>query len=198
MCVTIRANPKVKPEQLVELLENLACYFKYLIVSDWRDVHFIRFKQRDKSALEDSYNGRAFGPNAELRWRRSEDDKHFVCRWISENCPVSLSDDWRELPEEEPKDFTPADVSYLLWGEPLWKVDDSEWQEENGEKIWYQARIPRKLTYPISEKLAGKWKVEPQDKKPLVLHVREYKLKGQTMFERFICLGRYTSDEQEE
>ena len=195
MCVTILANPDVKPERLVELLEDLACHFEYLIVSDWRDVHFIHFNQRDNSSFEASYSGRAFGPNAELRWRRSGDKSHFICRWLSENCPAPPGDDWKPLPDDEPKDFTLDYANYLLWGEPLWKVgdsDDSEWQEEDGEKIWYQARIPKKLKYPINGNLGCQW-TNSDDKKPLVLHVREYKRKGQTLFERFICLKRYKS-----
>lgn len=195
MCVTILANPNVKPEQLVKLLEDWACHFNFLIVSDWRDVRFIHFNQLDNSSLETSYSGRAFGPNAELRWRLSGDKSHFICRWLSENCPAPPGDDWKPLPDDEPKDFTLDDANYLLWGEPLWEVDDSEWQREDGEKIWYQARIPRKLKYPIDETLANEWKANPKDKTPLVISVREYKLNGQTMFERFIDLERYKKED---
>lgn len=210
MCVTIRANPKVTPDQLVKLLKDQACHFQYLMVSDWRDVRFISFDQRDTSSLEASYSGRAFGPNVELRWRRNEDETHFICRWISDNCPAPSGEGWKSLPEDEMKTaddeketLTPKDVNYLLWGEPLWEIpsdDESserKWKrdKDTGNRIWYQARIPRALTYPVPDNLVAEWENSRTDRTPLVLRVCEYQQNGQTMFERFMSLDRYGAKE---
>jgi len=175
----------VKCDELADLLEKMK--FDYLIASDWREIHFVKFDQRDSSRLSISDRGRAFGEKAELRWRRSEDGEHFICRWLSDD-GASLGAGWKPLPEEELNRLKAEKIQYLLWGEPLF--DGSEWLAEDDVPIWYQARIPKKLKYPIEEDLAARWE-DSNDKTPLVLHVREYKQNGQTMFERFIGLKKY-------
>jgi hypothetical protein len=194
----------VKCDELATLLENLKGNFDYLIVSDWREIHFVNFEQRNSVNLSISDSGRAFGEKSELRWRRGEDENYFLCRWISDDGTPPTGDCWKPLSQAELGALEPSEpIGYLLWGEPLCSLrsptpsayggdNPSVWLTENDQLIWYQARIPRKLKYPIDETLANEWKANPKDKTPLVLYVREYNLNGQTMFERFICLGRYT------
>jgi hypothetical protein len=179
-------------------LENLKDNFDYLIVSDWREIHFVKFEQRSSVKLSSSDSGRAFGKKAELRWRRGEDEDSFICRWISDDGTLPNGDCWKPLLPAELEPLEPSEpIGYLLWGEPLRGDNPSVWLTENDQLIWYQARIPRKLKYPIDETLANEWKANPKDKTPLALYVREYKQNGQTMFERFISLGRYKPEKEE-
>ena len=176
MCLIIQAN-KMGRGELVSLLKEQHDKFDYLIVSDWRDIHFVPFNP-DHPAISGSYTGRAFGKEVELRWRRSEDGECFLCRWISDN--GQKFDDWDVLPELS--ELTSSNLTgYLLWGLPLQLPD-------NG-LFWYQARIPRKLKYPVE------WK-DPEDKTPLALFVREYKRKGQTLFDRFTELKPYAKNDR--
>lgn len=188
MCVIIQAK-KVKRSDLAKILEELRSNFNYLIVSNWRDIHFVRFDPKHHNQIPESDRGRAFGAKSELRWRRDEDDTQFVCRWISDDVKL---DDWGNLLDENLK---PKMTKYLLWGEPLF--EGSEWLAESDNLIWYQTRIPKKLKYPIEPNLAREWD-KSTDKTPLVLKVCEYKQNGQTMFERFICLERYKSPDEKE
>ncbi len=178
---TMIKSKRLKSDELANLLENLSSHFKYLIVSDWQEIRFVKFDPKD-SVILNSYNGRAFGNNSELRWRRDQDNSEFICRWISDDGICPQGDGWKPLPPEELSQLKPTEknTGYLLWGELL---------RENNEDFWYQARIPKKLKYPINEKLSNLWKDD--DKTPLVLYVREYKHNGRTMFDRFIKLGRY-------
>jgi len=189
MCVIIQAK-QVNYDELANLLENLKDNFDYLIVSDWREIYFVKFDP-NHPVIPRSDRGRAFGKESELRWRRNEDEDGFICRWVSDNLKAQLPDAWKSLDQE----FESKCVSYLLWGEPLF--GDSGWMTEDDNFIWYQTRIPRKLKYPIDSNLSGNWK-DSNDKTPLVLKVREYEQNGQIMFERFVGLGRYDSSEQKE
>ena len=189
MCVIIQAK-KVKRGDLAKILEELRSNFNYLIVSNWRDIHFVKFDPKHPM-IPESDRGRAFGTKSELRWRRDEDDEHFVCRWISEN--VMLPTDTWSAPLNQ--QFEPKEICYLLWGEPLF--DGSTWMDEDDHLIWYQTRIPKKLKYPIRPDFADWWKSHPNKRDtPLALKVCEYKQNGQIMFERFISLERYKSPNQ--
>jgi hypothetical protein len=214
---TICAKP-VRPEELAGLLTALhdGGQFDYLIVSDWRDLHFVEFDKRDETWLAGSDSGRAFGLCAEVRWRRSEDGEEFLCRWISDGGPCpregwkppaageeqgpespapSAWCGWNSLPESEAKDLTadPEPVGYLLWGEPLQGEQEGQpiWIRDGNGPVWYTARIPRALTYPCPEELLRQWKTDGSDKQPLVLQVRQYQRGGQVYFERFVGLARY-------
>jgi len=178
MNVIIQSN-KLTSDELVNLLDKLSEHFKYLIVSNWQDIHFVKFDPKHDT-IPVSSSGRAFGEKAELRWRRDEDNKDFICRWIADCGTYPEIENWCPLKTEELNTLESSEkTGYLLWGELL-RIDD--------EDFWYQARIPKKLKYPTD--LASKWE-NKDDKTPLVLYVCEYKHNGRTMFERFIEFGRY-------
>jgi len=180
MSLVIQSN-KITGDKLANLLKSLSTHFNYLIVSDWQDICFVKFNP-EHPAISNSYTGRAFGENAELRWRRDQDNNEFICRWISDDGSCPDGDGWKPLPQEELSQLTSGEkMGYLLWGELL---------REDDKDFWYQARIPKKLEYPIDKNIASKWK-NKNDKTPLMLYVREYKLNARTMFDRFIGLDRY-------
>ena len=125
--------------------------------------------------LASSDSGRAFGPCAELRWRRNADKKNFLCRWIFEGITPPPQEGECNLAQKECVTFDAnPPQSYLLWG---------EWLDESN--CWYTARIPRRLEYPTTPPS------NKEDKTPLTLQVRQYQRNGQVYFERFVGLAMY-------
>lgn len=172
----------VEKGKLSELLESLhgGSNFSYIIVTNWREIRFERFDPSNLHQVNGSEWGRAFGNNAELRWRRDEDGSKFLCRWIFENVQPTQVDGAKPFPKV---DFDVQDETYLLWGMPLW--ENGQWmKDENGQRVWYVTRIPRKLVYPIDEHNASEY----ERGKPLCLRVRFYMRNGRPVFDRFVGL----------
>ena len=175
---------KLTREELAQILEKYSDKFSFLIASDWREIHFDRFDPGHQ-AISNSDRGRAFGDNAELRWRLDEEGVKLICRWIADDDNGQLQGEaWTPFPELcDLKDQ--EENEYLLWGLPLQIPGDDK-------LFWYQARIPKKLLYPANDVVTEKCR-EAGNKTPLVLQVREYKKDGRTIFERFIKLDEYKS-----
>ncbi|MFN3421448.1 MAG: CRISPR-associated protein Csx19 [Armatimonadota bacterium] len=178
--------------KLPELLRDLhnGTHFRYIIWANWQDIWFETFDPSQLQQVSESEWGRAFGDNAELRWRRDEDGEKFVCRWIFEGVQPPRESETKFPPFE----FEVRDETFLLWGMPLWK--DNQWVKAKGRRIWYVTRIPRKLVYPISDELAQHWEQAKSDREkrsPLCLLVRFYLRNGQPIFDRFIGLEAYAA-----
>lgn len=180
----------IEKDKLPELLTNLhnGTHFRYIIWANWQDIQFETFDPSKLQQLAESEWGRAFGDNAELRWRRDEDGEKFVCRWIFEGVQPP-----REGERFPPVEFEVRDETFLLWGMPLW--EDNQWMRDGqGRRIWYVTRIPRKLVYPVSDQLAQVWE-QAQDERekriPICLCVRFYLRDGRPIFDRFIGLEAY-------
>ena len=185
----------IERDMLPKLLTSLhdGKHFRYIIWADWRDIQFEAFdpSQLELEKVKGSEWGRAFGDNAELRWRRDEEGEKFICRWIFEGVPLP-----RKCKSEFPTvNFEVKNETFLLWGMPLW--EDNQWvKDAQGRRIWYVTRIPKKLVYPISDELAQYWedaKNEREKRTPLCLHVRFYLHNGQPIFDRFIGLEGYAA-----
>ncbi|MCS7263331.1 MAG: hypothetical protein NZ805_00700 [Armatimonadetes bacterium] len=128
-----------------------------------------------------------------MRWRKDEDGKRFLCRWIFEgNDELPKVEDAIQFPTSV--EFEIDEESFLLWGMPLW--EEGQWfRDEKGQRVWYVTRIPRKLVYPVDEDLAKYWeKAEGREKTmPLCLLVRFYKRNGRPIFYRFVKLEAYSA-----
>jgi hypothetical protein len=174
---------------LVEKLHN-GQHFSYIIVATWKEIWFEGFNsfwQGNKDLLEGSQWGRAFGEHAEVRWREDEESSGFLCRWIFEGVTPPDIESAKSYPTEK-LDQKPQDQTFLLWGMPLMD-EGGKWVNENGRRVWYVTRIPRPLTYPIDDELAGLWEQgEVKRECPLCLRVRFYLWQGQPMFDRFVKL----------
>jgi len=182
---------------LIETLHN-GQHFSYIIAATWKEIWFEEFGSfwRDKknvlNVLEESQWGRAFGEQAEVRWRKDEekDEKGigFLCRWIFEGSSPLDVPDAQSYSAEKLEQLEPQDQTFLLWGIPLW--EDGAWvKDKNNRRVWYVTRIPRPLTYPIGDELAKLWEEgEVEQWRPLCLRVRFYLWQGQPMFDRFVKL----------
>lgn len=183
----------VERNKLPELLKSLhnGTHFRYIIWANWKDIQFEAFDPSQLQQVTESEWGRAFGDNAELRWRGDEDGEKFICRWIFEGVqPPQKSE--TKFPSLE---FEVQDETFLLWGMPLW--ENGQWAKDGqGRRIWYVTRIPRILVYPISDSLAQYWeqaKSDQEKRTPLCLRVRLYLRNGQPVFDRFVGLEVYAA-----
>lgn len=142
--------------------------FEPMIVERYNDTFFKRFHINEMAIynLSESYSGRVFGEDTEIRWRR--DGNEFVVVIISEREKISPGSEFIGLEDmEDISEYAAKDNSYFLWGEHL--------QDRKGK--WYEGRIPRILEYPVDG--------TPEHVK---LKVVEYQKDGLTQFIRFVKL----------
>jgi hypothetical protein len=140
--------------------------FEPMIVERYNETFFKRF-HIDKMAiynLPESYSGRVFGEDTEIRWRR--DGNEFVVLIISEKEKISPGSTFNSLEDiEDISKYEAKHNAYFLWGEHL------------QDNKWYEGRIPRILEYPVDG--------TPEHVK---LNVVEYQKDGLTQFIRFVKL----------
>ncbi|WP_448583237.1 type III-D CRISPR-associated protein Csx19 [Thermocrinis sp.] len=181
-------------KSLIETLHN-GQHFSCIIAATWKEIWFEDFEsfwQGKKDVLNESQWGRAFGENAEVRWREDEEGNGFLCRWIFEEVSPPDVEGAQQYPKENLEQLEPQDQTFLLWGMPLAEVKDKNWKwvkDSNNRRVWYVTRIPRPLTYPIDNELAGLWEQGKVERRcPLCLRVRFYLRQGRPMFDRFVKL----------
>lgn len=144
--------------------------FDPIIIERYNETFFKRFSINEMAIydLQESYSGRVFGEDTEIRWRR--DGKEFIVVIISESDTISPGNKFISLEDIEDISKYEAkynDNMYFLWGEHL--------QDRKGK--WYEGRIPRILEYPVDG--------TPEHVK---LRVVEYQKDGLTQFIRFVKL----------
>ncbi|MFA0783441.1 type III-D CRISPR-associated protein Csx19 [Fervidibacter sacchari] len=188
----IRAK-RVNKDELASLVGKLhnGQHFSYIIAATWGKIWFEDFEsfwQDRKDVLRESQWGRAFGENAEVRWREDEEGKGFLCRWIFEEVSPPNVEGAQQYPKENLEQLETQDQTFLLWGMPFW--EDGKWvRDEKNRRVWYVTRIPRPLTYPIDDELAELWEQGKVERWcPLCLRVRLYLWQGQPIFDRFVKL----------
>lgn len=187
-------NKRVSGEDLPKLVDHLhgGKRFCYAIIACWDSLEFVAFEKVTNEWLQKSEWGRAFGENAEICWRRDEEGKGFLCRWIFEGEKPPDIPDVNVKPFDTFKTVGADERAFLLWGPPLW--EEEQWQKDPQERrVCYTARIPRPLAYPVNETLANKWQGKEKET-PLALRVQVYLgADGQPVFDRFIGLAQYDS-----
>jgi len=142
--------------------------FDPMIVKRYNETFFKRFHINEMAIynLPESYSGRVFGEDTEIRWRR--DGNEFVVVIISEREKISPDSKFISLEDIEGiSEYAAKSNAYFLWGEHL--------QDRKGK--WYEGRIPRILEYPVDG--------TPEHVK---LKVVEYQKGGFTQFIRFVKL----------
>jgi len=127
---------------LQALLKDLADQFDYLMLASTEDRLFERFDLSRAQDLNTWPMGQAFGPKSELRWR-PKDDRFAVC-FVTEAdaLPSPLS----EMREREELEADQEELQVRLWGE---HTDDDV--NADGQPFWFEAQIPRLLTYPVAD-----------------------------------------------
>ncbi len=188
MIVTI-CSQRVSKDKLANLLNILhnKGNFDYIIIACWQSISFEKFDLNHLQKLNESEWGRAFGANAEARWRLDEDGKEFLCRWIFDGIEPPVVESAEAF---GPTDWDIQDMTFLLWGEPLF--ENEQWKmDKDKRRIWYVTRIPKPLVYPLTDELAEFIEETHRQKKkfaPLGLKVRFYLQEGRPVFDRFIGL----------
>jgi len=155
--LTIR-SAEIDPNNLVEVLEKVNSVlpkdeqFCYLMADYWNGpgcfAYFSAGQLELSQRLFDCMGGSAFGKSAELRWRKvgnklrlaliAEADLNqlplqcSIVQWENEQTEVKRCKD-RKIP------------SILLWG--------TNYMENHRQ--WFEARIPRPLSYPIDPQMDG-------------------------------------------
>lgn len=138
---------QVEREALPTLVDSFADQLTYLFFESAPTMDLQPYATPDPSWLR----GRAFGPEMEVRWQRTDEeyDVHLLTEVAQE------LDGWEEIhlggeAEMEASD----DFSILLWGTHRQYLPSTHIQAGEGDEVpheWIETRIPRPLHYPVVE-----------------------------------------------
>jgi hypothetical protein len=124
------------------LIEDLAGRFRYMILASSEDRLFEPFSLSRARDLDAWPMGQVFGPDGELCWRpkRGRFAVCFVAEGDTQPEPVAALEEKEELRVEW------EELWVRLWGEHT--ADDVD---ADGRPFWFEAQVPRLLTYPIED-----------------------------------------------
>ncbi|MGV3720926.1 MAG: hypothetical protein ACO1SX_08445 [Actinomycetota bacterium] len=138
---------------LEQLLQRLKPRLPYVILESAADIRFELTAPppgTTSHSADEWSQGRAFGPDCELRWRPRRDGARVLCITEQSLSPEETAD----LSPGQPVELEPAASETLtcaLWGELQQAESEPEYaQLASGYAgpLWYEERVPRFLAYP--------------------------------------------------
>jgi|GEM_PF-5583220 len=112
--------PHIIKEMIDEGIPFNYLIFDPMIVERYNETFFKRFHHNEMAIynLPESYSGRVFGEDTEIRWRR--DGNEFIVVIISERDKISPGSEFINLEDiEDISEYEAKYNSYFLWGKHL-------------------------------------------------------------------------------